>query len=129
MKSHPFWIALLVVPMWLITNAVAQVPEPGMSFNGTTLTYYPRPSAAQCQSDCAATAQCQASTWIQAGTYNPGDSAMCYLVSAVTGRSPARGHISLVKAAAQPVAPLLPPPPVARPSDPNALDPSDLGNL
>lgn len=65
--------------------------------NGTTLTYYPRPSVDQCQSDCAQNGNCKGFTWIQAGTYNPRDAAMCYLISAVSGRGTARGHISAVK--------------------------------
>jgi hypothetical protein len=71
--------------------------EDNTALNGTTLTYYPRPSVDQCQSDCANNGNCRGFTWIQAGTYNPRDSAMCYLISAVTGRASARGHISAVK--------------------------------
>jgi hypothetical protein len=100
----------------------AQVAESGVSLTGTNLRYYPRPTAAQCHADCAATPQCQGSTWIQAGTYNRSDPAMCYLMSAVTGRSPARGHESVVKSTD--TARL--PGPVTNPND---LDPSDFDNF
>jgi hypothetical protein len=83
---------LLMLP----TAAVAQAREEGVALQGTNLTYYPKPDVAQCQADCANNPNCRGFTWIRAGTYNPGDSAMCYLVSVVTGRSPARGHISMV---------------------------------
>jgi hypothetical protein len=56
------------------------------SFNGSRITYYPRPSFDQCQADCAANANCKGFTWIRPGAYNPGDSAMCYLLSAVTAK-------------------------------------------
>lgn len=71
--------------------------ESNTALTGTRLTYYPRATASQCQADCANNGNCQGSTWIQAGTYNANDAAMCYLMSAVTGRTPARGHFSLVK--------------------------------
>ncbi len=74
--------------------------EDNTSLNGTRLTYYQQPSFGQCQADCANNANCKGFTWIQAGTYNAGDAAMCYLLSAVTGRSSARGHFSAVKGAA-----------------------------
>jgi hypothetical protein len=73
--------------------------EENTALNGTRLTYYPRPSAEQCQADCAQNGQCQGFTWIKAGTYNPADAAMCYLLSAVTGGTAAAGHISAVKGA------------------------------
>jgi hypothetical protein len=119
MKSAPHHTVLsLAVAGVLLADlpslTFAQAAEEDVSLNGTRLTFYPRPSAAQCQADCAANPQCQASTWIAAGTYNPTDAAMCYLMSAVTGRSPARGHVSLVREAAQP---------------PSTLDASDLGDL
>ena len=56
------------------------------SFNGSRITYYPRPSFGQCQADCAANSNCRGFTWIRPGAYNPGDSAMCYLMSAVTAK-------------------------------------------
>lgn len=56
------------------------------SFNGTRITYYPRPSFGMCQADCASNAKCKGFTWIRPGAYNAGDSAMCYLMSAVTDR-------------------------------------------
>ncbi len=71
--------------------------ENNTSLNGTTLTYYQRPTVGQCQADCANNPNCKGFTWIQAGTYNANDAAMCYLLSAVTGRTAARGHISAVK--------------------------------
>jgi hypothetical protein len=57
------------------------------SLDGTRITYYPRPSFAQCQADCAANANCRGFAWIRPGAYNPGDAAMCYLLSAVTGKT------------------------------------------
>lgn len=52
---------------------------------GSRITYYPRASVGQCQADCAANASCRAFTWIRPGAYNPGDSAMCYIMASVTG--------------------------------------------
>ncbi len=52
---------------------------------GSRITYYPRASVGQCQADCAVNASCRAFTWIRPGAYNPGDSAMCYLMYSVTG--------------------------------------------
>ena len=57
-----------------------------ISFNGSRITYYPRPSFSLCQADCAGNANCKGFTWIRPGAYNPSDSAMCYLMSAVTAR-------------------------------------------
>jgi hypothetical protein len=74
--------------------------EDQTSYTGTRLTFYHRPTVDQCQADCAGNAGCAGFTWIQAGTYNAGDPAMCYLMSAVTGRAPARGHFSAVKGTA-----------------------------
>lgn len=68
-----------------------------ISFNGSRITYYPRPSFGQCQADCAAMGNCRGFTWIRPGAYNPGDSAMCYLMSAVTDRVPHPCCISAVK--------------------------------
>jgi len=68
-----------------------------MTFNGSRITYYPRPSFAQCQSDCSGNANCRGFTWIRPGAYNPGDSAMCYLMSAVTARVPHACCISGVR--------------------------------
>ncbi len=67
------------------------------SFNGSRITYYPRPSFGLCQSDCAANASCRGFTWIRPGAYNAGDSAMCYLMSAVTAKIPHPCCISAVK--------------------------------
>ena len=52
---------------------------------GSRITYYARPSVGQCQADCAANASCRAFTWIRPGAYNPGDSAMCYIMASVSG--------------------------------------------
>ncbi len=68
-----------------------------ISFNGSRITYYPRPSFGQCQADCAGNQNCKGFTWIRPGAYNPGDSAMCYLMSAVTARIPHPCCISAVK--------------------------------
>jgi hypothetical protein len=68
-----------------------------ISFNGSRITYYPRPSFGQCQADCAAMGNCRGFTWIRPGAYNPGDSAMCYLMAAVTDRVPHPCCISAVK--------------------------------
>ncbi|MFN7928857.1 MAG: PAN domain-containing protein [Blastocatellia bacterium] len=71
--------------------------EANISLNGNYLTYHPRSSVGECETDCANNPTCKGYTWIQAGTYKPTDQAMCYLYSAVTGRVSARGHISAVK--------------------------------
>jgi hypothetical protein len=87
---------LLLIPQ--TTNAQSLgAREDNTALQGTNLTYYQRPDFGQCQADCANNANCQGFTWIQAGTYNPRDAAMCYLLSSVTGRSSARGHYSAVK--------------------------------
>ena len=52
---------------------------------GSRITYYPRASVGGCQADCAANASCRAFTWIRPGAYNPGDSAMCYIMASVSG--------------------------------------------
>jgi PAN domain-containing protein len=57
-----------------------------ITFQGTNLTYYPRASPGLCQSDCARNSNCKGFTWIKPGGYNPGDGAMCYLISAISGR-------------------------------------------
>jgi hypothetical protein len=86
------------------------------ALNGTTLTYYPKGSAQECQSDCQRNARCKGFTWIHAGTYNAGDPAMCYLLSAVTGTSTAKGHTSAVKAGTS-----LDPKPGPKPPDPQPI--------
>jgi hypothetical protein len=68
-----------------------------MTFNGSRITYYPRPSFGQCQADCSGNASCRGFTWIRPGAYNPGDAAMCYLMSAVTARVPHACCISGVR--------------------------------
>ena len=76
-------------PMFAVLN--------NTSFNGSRITFYPSPTFEQCQSDCAANAKCQGSTWIRPGAYNPGDSAMCYLMSSVTDRVSGACCISAVR--------------------------------
>ena len=66
-------------------------------FNGSRITYYPRPSFELCQADCAANPDCRGFTWIRPGAYNPGDAAMCYLMSEVTARIPDTHSISGVR--------------------------------
>jgi hypothetical protein len=56
------------------------------SMNGSRITYYPKSSFGACQADCARMPACQGATWIRPGAYNPGDAAMCYLVSSVTAK-------------------------------------------
>jgi hypothetical protein len=56
------------------------------SMNGSRITYYPKASFGACQADCARNPACQGATWIRPGAYNPGDAAMCYLVSSVTAK-------------------------------------------
>lgn len=68
-----------------------------MTFNGSRITYYPRTSFGLCQADCAGNASCKGFTWIRPGAYNPGDAAMCYLMSAVTARVPHACCISAVR--------------------------------
>lgn len=69
------------------------------ALDGSRITYYPQPSLGSCASACASNGNCKGYTWIAAGTYNPGDSAMCYLLSSVTRTYSARGHTSGVKGA------------------------------
>jgi hypothetical protein len=76
-------------PMFAVLN--------NTSFNGSRITYYPRPSFELCQADCAANTNCQGFTWIRPGAYNPGDSAMCYLMSEVTDRISGACCISAVR--------------------------------
>jgi len=68
-----------------------------MTLDGTRITYYPRPTFGQCEADCSGNASCRGFTWIRPGAYNPGDSAMCYLMSAVTARVPHACCISGVR--------------------------------
>jgi hypothetical protein len=66
-------------PMFAVLN--------NTSFNGgSRITFYASPSFEQCQADCAANANCKVFTWIRPGAYNPGEAAMCYLMSAVTDK-------------------------------------------
>jgi hypothetical protein len=79
--------------------------------NGTNLTYYGSPTAAKCQADCNNNNRCAGFTWIQAGTYNRSDPAMCYLLSAVTYGNDAAGHYSAMKTGSIPRAPTVNPTP------------------
>jgi hypothetical protein len=67
------------------------------SFDGSRITYYPRPSFGQCQADCARNSSCKGFTWIRPGAYNAGDPGMCYLMASVTGRSSHTCCISAVR--------------------------------
>src|SRR5207253_1464803 len=115
-------IALLIRPLTitfvlLLSSGANAQQENNTALSGTRLTYYQRASSSQCQADCANNPNCQGTTWIAAGTYNRSDPAMCYLLSAVTGRTSAAGHISTVKSGSgtggggNPPIPLPPPPP------------------
>lgn len=84
--------------------------EGGVALNGTNLTYYAQPDQGQCLAACENNGNCKGATWIQGGTYASSKVGMCYLLSAVTGRVAARGHVSLVKTALQPPRPPPPPP-------------------
>ena len=107
-----------------------QVPAEGnVSLNGTRLTYYPDASQSSCLSTCQNNGQCQGATWIQAGTYNAGDSAMCYLLSSVTARVPARGHFSMVKGVQAPPPSVVTPPPIVVSPPPNLASDFDVQKL
>jgi PAN domain len=67
------------------------------SMNGTNLTYYPVTTPGQCKADCEKNQRCKGYTFIRAGAYNPGDSAMCYLMAVVTEMVPHACCISEVK--------------------------------
>ena len=67
------------------------------SMNGTNLTYYPVTTPEQCKADCEKNQRCRGYTFIRAGAYNPGDSAMCYLMAVVTEMVPHACCISEVK--------------------------------
>lgn len=69
------------------------------ALDGSRITYYQQPNLGSCESACADNPNCKGYTWIAAGTYNPGDAAMCYLMSSVTRTNSARGHTSGVKGA------------------------------
>jgi hypothetical protein len=101
LNNHIFLSARIpAFALILVSSVCAQTLGPNenqVALQGSRLTYYQRPAFAQCQSDCANNPNCKGFTWIAAGTYNPSDRAMCYLMSAVTGRSSARGHFSGVK--------------------------------
>jgi PAN domain len=100
LNNHSIPGRITTLALILVSSIYAQTLGPSeseVSLQGSRLNYYPRPALAQCQADCANNPNCKGFTWINAGTYQPSDPAMCYLMSAVTGRSPARGHISGVK--------------------------------
>ena len=84
---------LLVMP----ASANQWAAEGNIALNGTNLTYYAQPSQGQCHVDCVNNPRCQGATWIQGGTYASSAVGMCYLLSAVTQRVAARGHVSMVK--------------------------------
>jgi hypothetical protein len=88
-RAPPERIETRPKPMFKVLNNI--------SFNGSRITYYPRPSFGMCQADCAGNASCRGFTWIRPGAYNPGDSAMCYLLSAVTQKISHPCCISAVK--------------------------------
>ncbi len=67
------------------------------ALDGSRITYFPQPSLSRCESTCAGNPDCKGFTWIAAGTYNPSDAAMCYLLSSVTRTYSAGGHTSGVK--------------------------------
>ena len=100
LNNHSIPGRITTLALILVSSIYAQTLGPSeseVSLQGSRLNYYPRPALAQCQADCVNNPNCKGFTWINAGTYQPSDPAMCYLMSAVTGRSPARGHISGVK--------------------------------
>jgi hypothetical protein len=68
-----------------------------MTFDGSRIVYYARSSFGGCQADCAGNANCKGFTWIRPGAYNPGDAAMCYLMSSVTKHIPHDCCISAVR--------------------------------
>jgi hypothetical protein len=105
LNNHSIPGRIATLALMFVSSIYAQTLGPSereVQLQGSRLTYYPRPALTQCQADCANNPNCQGVTWINAGTYQPSDPAMCYLLSAVTGRSPARGHISAVKDASTP---------------------------
>lgn len=90
----------IVVP----TPTVAKTPSNKLggsrantALDGSRITYFPKPNLGGCSSACAGNPNCKGYTWIAAGTYNPSDAAMCYLLSSVTRTYSARGHTSGVK--------------------------------
>lgn len=78
------------VERWGPTNESA-------SLKGERLTYYPGTTAAQCKADCDRNPGCTAFTLIRAGTYNPSDPPMCYLMSVATEMVPHACCISAIK--------------------------------
>lgn len=54
------------------------------TLEGTYLSQYQAGSAEQCQADCGANGSCRAFVFVRAGNPNPGDPAMCYLMSNAT---------------------------------------------
>lgn len=84
-------------PTATVVNSIWGERNDRASMNGTNLTYYPITTPEQCKADCENDPRCKGYTFIRAGAYNPGDSAMCYLVSAVTEMVPHDCCISEVK--------------------------------
>lgn len=77
-------------------------PTTNSSIDGKTLTFYQGTTPERCQADCAANTQCKAFGLVKAGFYNPGDPAMCYLLSEVTAQNPHACCISAVKVGSKP---------------------------
>lgn len=69
------------------------------AWTGKNLTFHGRQNADQCEADCNANPLCKGYTWIQAGTYSPGDPAMCYMMAEITGSNASRGHFSGMRSA------------------------------
>lgn len=105
----------LMLPVPAIANQWAA--EGNIALRGTNLTYYPQPNQAVCLATCVNNGSCRGATWIQAGTYNARDPAMCYLLSAVTERVAVRGHVSMVKTVATPPPQPQPPQPPQPPAN------------
>jgi hypothetical protein len=89
-RPSPSPTATLVTGIWGKRNDRA-------SMNGTNLTYYPVTTPGQCKANCENDPRCKGYTFIRAGAYNPGDSAMCYLMAVVTEMVPHECCISEVK--------------------------------
>jgi len=64
---------------------------------GERIVFYSTTTADECQTGCAANENCKAYTFIKAGTYNPNDPPMCYLMSKITTLNPSPGHFTGIK--------------------------------
>lgn len=131
-------MTLLPNGVWVQFGTAPPTPPPpsspgpliGSTLTGTTLTYYPAATPAQCQADCQANPNCKGYNWIAAGSYQLNDPAMCYLLSAVTGSSPAPGHIAVAKSGGRfPYAPPEPIRPPTQPLGPGPKAPAPAGGL